>query len=238
MILRDDTNKENSLYHDALFWLELEEEDYKMTDFVRNINQGRNAALRKAMKYDRTWQHQDNNFDTIPIAYEDLVAGEYRYSILDKHNKIKRLRVKNKEGKYETVKAVDRRLLNDDDLDPSRTGVPAKYDKIGRVIRLTPVPDYGAEDGLEIEYQTGISYFTVDDLAKTSGFDDFYDRLMTLYAVKDYAAAKQLNNRLPIILTGIAEMENDLKDGFVERDMDDSPKMTLAGSDEYYDNLY
>ncbi len=237
MQFRNDTNKEYSLYHDTLYFLELEPDSYPMDVYTRNANFAQDKALIRIMSADRRWQFDPRTFNTVPIAKHDLQAGISRYTLSDEHLKINRVRAFYN-GSWHTLNPVDRRDLNDFELDKSRTGMPVGYDKLGRVIDLYPVPDAGATRGLEIEYQRGSNYFSVTDETKEPGFDPQFHRLVSLYAALDYAGAKGKNDRIPLIMTKIGEMERDIEHYYRDRDVDDRPKMTLAGTDEYVDNLY
>lgn len=228
MIFNGDANKQD-LCSDIDFWASTDETTYPLEDKARNSNFALSRITSKIMQFDRTWKHVSSNVTTIPIAVTDLEAGIDNYTFASTHLKILRVRIIGKDGKKKTLTAKDRRLMTDDEL--NATGEPETYDKIGFSLMPIPVPDYGATEGLEIEYQPGgsVDYFLPTDTDKEPGFNADFHRLVSLYAARDYCS---LHNpgRVAAIDTEIQRMEADLKQFFESRDIDDEPKLLVKKS--------
>lgn len=205
---------------DIDFWASTDATTYPIEDKTRNANFGLSRVTSKIMQFDRTWKHVSSNATTIPLATTDLVAGLDNYSFASTHLKILRVRIKGPDGKFFTLKAIDRRKVSDDLL--NATGTPENYDKIGYSLMPLPIPNYSAAAGIEIEYQPGADYFDVTDEEKEPGFNPDFHRLVSLYAARDYCSLHN-PSRLAIIDTEIQRMEADLKQFFESRDIDDEP---------------
>lgn len=223
MQFNEDANRQD-IVSDIDFWASTNSVTYPIEDKTRNANFGLSRVTSKIMQADRTWKHVSSNVTTIPIATTDIVIGLDNYTFASTHLKILRVRITGKDGKKKTLIAKDRRTLSDDDL--NATGEPIYYDKVGSSLMPVPVPDYAAEDGMEIEYQPGADYFEITDTIKTPGFNADFHRLVSLYAARDYCALHN-KERLPIIDAEIQRMEADIKDFFASRDVDDEPQLVL-----------
>jgi hypothetical protein len=144
------------------------------------------------------------------------------------HLKIRRLRVKDKNGEYKTLKPIDRRDADDDLL--NATGEPEFYDKDGMSIVLLPLNDYSATDGMELEFQRGAVYFLTTDTTKQPGFATPYHRLVSLYPAQDWLLANAtrqnpLTHRINLVNAYIKELETDLEDHYLNRDTDEAPTL-------------
>lgn len=214
---------------DINFWASTDDVSYPLEDKARNANFALSRVSSKIMKFDRTWKHVSSNATTIPIAVTDLESGIDNYSFATSHLKILRVRITDRNGVKKTLKAKDRRTMTDDEL--NATGEPESYDKIGFSLMPTPVPDYGATEGLEIEYQPGAEqdFFSPTDTTKEPGFNPDFHRLISLYAARDYCAIFN-RERLNIIDAEIKTMETDLEQFFESRDVDDEPKFKAKKS--------
>lgn len=231
MKIRDDTNEELSLYHDALDLVDSDTDNFPFSKFIRSANFALDAILRKIQKIDGRWQYADSNDTTLGIAVTDLVAGQEEYSLDDAYLKVRRIRIKNEQGDYVTIPAKDRRDLTDSELDGS--GMPEGYDKMGRSIMPFPVPAHSADEGVEITFQKGSNYFTVADTDKEPGVDSVFHRYVSLYPAREYAL-KYAPKRLKAIDAQIKELDAEVVDHFNNRDTDEAPVLTLEETTEQY----
>lgn len=236
MQIRNDTNKELSLYHDYLFWIagsrDASTTAYPFVDFVGSANFALDAVVRKIYRTDGRWQYDDLNHTDRPVATTDLVASQDNYTIADAHLKIARVRAKNKKGDFVTLEPKDRRDLSDGDL--TLSGEPRYYDKMGASIIPIPTPDYGSSGGLEIEFQRGSNYFDTDDTAKEPGIPSIFHRYISLLPAQDYALANKIADKLQAIQAKLTEMDADLIAFFSDRDRDDRGRFELERTIELY----
>lgn len=236
MEIRNDTNKENSLYHDYLFWIagsrDASTTAYPFVDFVGNANFALDAVVRKIYRTDGRWQYDDLNHADRPVATTDLVANQDNYTIADTHLKIARVRAKNQDGDYVTLEPKDRRDLSDDEL--SLSGEPRYYDKAGASLILVPTPDYDSSGGLEIEFQRGSNYFSTSDTDKEPGIPSIFHRYISLLPAQDNVLANGIPNKLQVIEAKLKEMDADLVAFFSDRDRDDRGRFETAPTLEHY----
>src|SRR5437763_632330 len=81
MRINDSSHKEQSLYHDFLFWTGAKEVSIDYTSFVRSANFALDAVVRKIFQTSGRWQFDDANDTDLPIATTDLVANQDNYTI-------------------------------------------------------------------------------------------------------------------------------------------------------------
>lgn len=223
MQFNSETNQQD-ICSDIDFWASTDSVTYPIEDKTRNANFALSRVTTKIMKADRTWKHVSNNATSIPIAVTSLEAGVDNYSLASTHLKILRVRIKGPDGVYRTVTARDRKGISDEIL--NTPGTPTSYDKIGGSLMPVPVPNYSADEGIEIEYQPGADYFLVTDTSKEPGFNADFHRLVSLYAARDYCAL-HAKDRLQLIDVEIQRYEQDIIDFFASRDIDDEPAFNV-----------
>lgn len=232
MRFNDATNKELSLYHDALMWAGAKELSFDITRFTRSANFALDAVLRKIYKADGRFQYDDFNNTDLPIATTDLVANKDHIPLEDGHLKVTRFRIKDKQGNWKTLKPVDRRELTDDQL--NETGEPEFYDKLGNNAFMIPKPDYSAEDGAELQFQRGSNYFAIDDTTKEPGFPVPFHRYISLLPARDYVLSETIPNKLQPIDTEIQRLDTELVEFFAFRDRDERPRFGVKRTTEFY----
>jgi hypothetical protein len=232
MRINDSSNKEQSLYHDFLFWTGAKNVSVDLTDFIRSSNFALDAVVRKIFQTSGRWQFDDANNSNLPIAITDLVAGQDNYTLADEHLRISRLRIKDKQGNWKTLRPIDRRDENDRQL--ARTGEPEVYDKLGRSVLPLPVPDYNAAGGVEITFDRGSNYFAITDTTKQPGIPSPFHRYISLYDARDYVLANEIPNKLQVIDTEIQRLDADLIQFIAYQDRDEKPSMSVKRTLEFY----
>lgn len=232
MKFNDSSDKANSLYHDALFWTGAKSTTLDIDDFTRSANFALDAVVRKIFKADGRFQYDDANYGDLPIATTTLESGADHVPLADEHLKVTRVRIKDKQGNWKTLTPVDRRDMTDDQL--SATGEPESYDKLGNNIFLLPIPDYGADGGVELQLQRGSNYFTTADTTKKPGIPSIFHRYISLYPARDHVLAKTIPNKLQAIDAEIQRLDADLIEFFAFRDRDERPRMTVRRTLENY----
>ena len=224
------TDKELSLYHDALYWAKANSTQLPVDpDFTRFANMALDTVDALIKKSDAVWEWDDSNNTDLPIATSDLVANQEDYSVPVTHAKILRVRVKDQGGSWVTLEPVDRRQVSDSELNDS--GTPSKYDKIGNSIFPIPKSSYSSTGGIEVQFQRGASYFTTSDTTKTPGFAVQFHRLISLYAALDYTDRNSMDRQSIKIRERIKEMREDLMDYYATRDHDSNPSLRVRKED-------
>jgi hypothetical protein len=242
MQINNSSDKANSLYHDAIYWLTGSRNSstaiLPIEDFIANANFALDDFVRQYFQVGGRWQYDDPNHvdgdgnPTLPIATLDLVANKPSYSIADEHLRISRLRIIDKNGNWKTLHPVDRRDLNDDQL--GETGEPDSYDKLGPALLMYPLADYGAGGGVELTFERGSNYFTTSDTTKVPGIASPFHRYISLYSARAQAIAKPLASKLQTLDAELKLMKLDLQNFLAYQDRDEKPRMTLKPTMEIY----
>ena len=226
MKINDPTNKSQSLFHTYIFWIsgsyETDATQYSTITFIGLANRALDKArirIMKAMNY--RFNADDQNFTTLSIGTTDVPANQDHISIADDHLTVRRLRIKDKQGKWKTLTPTDRRDLRDDELEA--TGEPEKYDKMGQSIFFHPIPDYSTE--AELEFDRSSSYFAENDTAKTPGIAEPWHPYVALFAAKEYMLANEIS-KFQAIDNAVKELDADLEIHYRDRDKSEAPAMT------------
>ena len=221
--------QEDDIVSDINFWCSTDSITYPIKDKTRNANFALARVSARIMRFDRNWKHVSSNATTIPVAVQDLVAGQDNYTMETKHLKVLRVRVMGSDGKMKTLTPTDRSKATDDLL--NATGEPTHYDKIGASIMPLPIPNYSAGGGIEIEYQPGAAddLFDVLDETKEPGFSSDYHRLISLEASEDYCALHN-RDRLIAIREAKKEIYDDMEAYYESRDIDDEPAFAVQNN--------
>lgn len=221
----------NSIVADIDYWAGTDSVTYPIADKTRNANQALSSVVEKIMRSAGRWQFDDTNYDDLPIATTDLIANQYGTSLATTHVKVARVRVKDTQGKWRILEAIDRRDLTEDQL--NETGVPKWYDKLGVSLFFYPLNNYGVEGGVEVQFERDADYFETDDTDKAPGFASPFHRLISLYAALDYTEPNELEARSRKIRARIEKMEAELVEFYSDRDRDDMPHMSTEGNKDY-----
>lgn len=230
---------ENSLYRDALAWAGASATDFPFDpDFVRNANLWLDLVTGYIMEFDGSWKWDDANRTTLPIGTGNLVSDQDNYSVSVGYLKLIRVRVKDQNGNWITLKPIQRRSLSDSDL--AASGTPTSYYKLGNSIFLTPIPNYALTGGIEIQVQKGGVYFTTDDTTKEPGYAPHLHRLNSLGPALDYldingpiARANAVRARIGVCPkngqpgSGLLGL---LAEHYSSRDYDQAPRLELEKS--------
>lgn len=232
MKIRDDADPAQSLYADYLFWTKATHSTEVFNEYIRNANFALDSVLRKVYQVDGKWQHDDANNTTFPIDTTNLVAGQGDYGLPASIWRIHRVRVKNSDGKYITLKPLDRAQVNDD-LE-SATGVPEAYDKLGSGILIYPAPNYSATAGVEVTYQRGSSYFLTTDTTKEPGIPPIFHRYISLYPARDYCATNEQGTQLAVVQNAIQALDQEVMELYSTRDRDGVEYMEIARRVAHY----
>jgi hypothetical protein len=228
MVFSDTTNK-LGLIQDIDFLLfgssAVQNTAYAIADRVRNLNSGWDEAVSELYKADPNFKWDDTTNSDFPLALVDLTANLDHYTLLDSMLVIHRVRVKDKNGDYKTLTAKNRAEFTDAEL--KATGEPDSYYKMGGAIFPVPIPDYGATDGVEIEFQRGGNYFAAADTTKTPGFNAQFHRFLSLSAALDYAVAAGLQKKISNLTALKEAMRVRMVQHYERRSPDAKPKISL-----------
>lgn len=214
MVYSNPTTKKG-IVEDCDWWAGTNATTYPIADKTRNANVAVDQISARILRNTYGSSFIDDNSDDFYIVYTDLVATQDNIRLEVSHLTVERLRVKNRNGKWKTLDFVARRELSDAELEA--IGVPEKFYRAGQSVLFSPIPDYSASGGVELEFQKGMDYFADVDTIKSPGFNPQFHRLISLYMARDYTAIKD-QKRYGVILKEIERMEEALDNHYQHRD--------------------
>lgn len=186
MLLQDNSNEYNSLYHATL-------EEARTTstqlpfnpDYLRSLNFWVKKVEALIKRQDGWWKHVDANItDKTLIAKFNLVSGTQSYVINAGWLKIARVRILENDGiTWRTLDNKNRANISDAEMASSDVRF---YYLLGGFLWLAGNPNYSQVNGIEIQYQTTTYQFTPSDTGKSVGFDPTFERLAVLGPAFDF----------------------------------------------------
>lgn len=198
---------------------------YSLIDRTRNINVSLDEVITELFSADPNFMWDDITNTDFPIATIDLEAGKDHYTLPDSSLVVHRLRAKDNNGKFITLKPVLRREISDQEL--AATGKPNKYFKIDNAVFLLPVPTYGQTQGLELEFQRGANHFTPDDTEKKPGFAAQFHQYLSLGASIRYTVANGMDEKYKLLNHLQEKILTKIKKHYKTRSPDEKPKLRL-----------
>ena len=223
------TDKSNSIIGDIDFLLfgtsETLNNSYSLADRTRNVNISLDEAVAEMFEADPNWDYDDTTNTDLPIATTDLEANQDNYSFPDSTLVINRVRIMDSNGVLQTLDPVTRAELSDTEL--RATGTPKKFYKKGASFFPVPVPDYGYEGGVEVEFQRGANHFSTADTDVAPGFNPLFHQILSVGAALRYAVANGMREKVTF-LNGIkAEITTKINKHYKARNKDEKRNITL-----------
>lgn len=223
-------DKSNSLVADIDFLLfgtsDIFNPDFSMSDRIRGINISWDEVVAELYKADPNHKWDDTTNPDLPFATLDMIATHDHYTLLDSALVIHRVRMKDNQGNLKTLTPVLRRELTDDDL--GSTGVPEKYYKIGGVVFPIPIPNYGATDGIELEFQRGANHFTIASTEDSPGFNSQFHQFLSIGASLRYAIAQGMSQKNRDLAIEKERLRNAIREHYQLRSPDERPRLKLV----------
>lgn len=227
------TDKSNSLIAHIDFLLfgngTVLNEDFTLVDRTRGINNAQDEIISEFFKADPNFMWDDTTNVDFPIAYHALEAGVTNIVLPDSSLVINRMRVKDTNGKYVTLEPVNRRELTDSELEA--TGTPNKFYKVDNALFPVPVPNYGATDGIELEFQRGANHFATTDTTRSPGFGSQFHSFLSIGASLEYAVGNGMNQKINALSVMKENMKKAIREHYESRSRDDRPQIKLKRTD-------
>lgn len=189
MLIRDDTNTYNSLYHRALEWARADSTNFTFEQYVGYANSWLDKVAAIIKRHDNTWKWKDTNDPNELISTSlNLQIGVSKYAISAAWLKIARIRLKQPDGTFRTLDRKDRRAFSDEELAGS---IITGYYFLGGHFYLGGIPAYGAANGLEVQFQGTAVHIDPDDLDNgvldmEPGFNPEQHEIIALGPALDY----------------------------------------------------
>jgi len=196
-----------------------------LKDFTRLINARYRQVNSWIWQASGSWEYDDSNYTDLPVATTDIVDEQQDYELPSTAQKIDRVEIKDTNGEWVTLKAIDKSMVQDALAEFYETpGIPKYYDLVGRSILLYPKPDtaqVGVDDALKVYFSRDIQEFSYTDTSTEPGFVSDYHRLLSLGAALDFAISRNMRDRIPYLREQLEQLKNDLQQfyGFRHRDL-------------------
>jgi|DEB0MinimDraft_6_1074348.scaffolds.fasta_scaffold32020_2 hypothetical protein len=157
MYINDSSNKYNSIYHNALKNVRLNETDttsYPFSDFIRDYNHAHNRLATVIMESDASFEFHDFNYTDLPVETANLIANQKTYQFTKYHAQIVGIAVK--DGNDVTVpQIVDERdpywLARFESGDTGETPTHVMF--YGNGYHFYPTPSVNVTDGIYLYFQ-------------------------------------------------------------------------------------
>lgn len=198
---------------------------YTTTAKTVDINNAFNRYMMLAISAEGKWQVDDSNHTDYPVVFGDLVSGQQDYSFTTDENgnqilDIYKVRIKNSNGEWSTLKQRDISSLNDEPLNSTSQGTPTEYDITANGIFLTVIPDYNSTDGLEIYVNRTPSYFLTSDTTKKAGIPWTHHEYLAIRPAYFYCLQKGLPQAKDLGVE-MQRMEQNIEKYYSDRNKDD-----------------
>lgn len=219
---------------------------YPAANMLVDLNIAYNRVTSLIIQSDGRWQWDDDNQSSSDQGSglggqtngtTALVANQQDYSFPVTYLKLLRVELKPQNSSF-FYKLFPRDI--DDPMygstmggiDTVSVGTPRWYDVVGHSVFLYPIPSYAQASSLRFYFQRGSIDFTSSDLSTGTlvpGFAAPFHDLLAYLVARDYVLA---NN--PALYAGYAravqEKELELQKYYAWRDHDDSPQLSMSGT--------
>lgn len=224
------------LYSDARYYCGLDETadttSYPIKAFTRNANMGLDRALMLILRADNIWVFDDsNNAGELLDISTNLVNGTLKYALSVTWLKITRIRIKDANGNWITLKPAEGRMQLGDATLTAPAGMPSSFYLMGNFLYFDKAPNYSSAGGIEVQFQRGSSYFIYTDTVKTPGFATHFHRLVSLYAALDFCEINTMADRVAMIQNKINQLEAELLIHYAGRETASKISMTMQRED-------
>lgn len=201
--------------------------DYSVEDRTRNVNRALDEVTAELFKADPNFRWDDTNNTDFPLATATLTSGLDHYSMPDSSLVVNRVRVKDSNGKWQTLEPKLRREFSDTELSSTNTGTPEAYYKMGGAIFPIPISNYTSSGGIELEFQRGGNYFTSDDTTDSPGFAPIFHIFLPVSAALDYARANGMTEKVNMLTAEKERIRMSMVEHYEKRSPDERPRISL-----------
>jgi len=218
------TNKELSLYHDALSLLGIPETDtttFAAATYTRYVNAWYQRMVFYIWRSSGMWQFDDSTATTFPEATTTLVAGQEDYTIPSGGLDVREVYVMNSGGDYQKLRKINPFAIGYARDEYYETdSMPAEYYLEGNSIIIKPAPaaaNVTLALGLKIILDRNVTLFAVGDTTKEPGFIAQFHRVLSLGAAYDFARAHNMVTKVATIKPDLDMMVREVEEYFSRR---------------------
>lgn len=151
-------------------------------------------------KVNKGWQFDDTYHTKYPIITMDIEANKRDYSFTTDEQgnfiiDIYKIMLTDANGNTKEIKQVDQQERGaPESFYSSQTGTPTKYDITASGIFFDVIPDFSADDAIELYINRPGMQFATTDTTKYAGFNPLYHEYLVLKPSYEYARDNGLPN--------------------------------------------
>ena len=217
---------------------------YPRLDKTARVNDAMEELVGMIVNSDGVWEWDDTNQTDMPNGTLTLVEGQELYTFASEYLKIKRMKVKDDDGKWQPLRQWDSQDIEEtgitienyygtDSSGNPNKGLPIKYDIIGDSFRLYPAPTSTSvtlSAGLKVEFvRTAVLFTPVSTTAADTtqpGLPSSYHVLLAYMAAIPFCMTYK-KDRLPLLQLKITQLTKDLIKFYSRRNPDRRDVMTM-----------
>lgn len=180
----------------ARFLTNTSSDTYEDNDIEMNINDWYKRVVSWIWEATGTWEYDDSNKTTLPVATADLGDGREDYTLPTDSQMIVEIEVKDNDGNWHGLDEIDKSEMDTPSEKYEDDGLPKFYDLIGNSAILYPTPsssDVTISNGLRVHVSRN-----VDKLSATTdkpGFNKQFHVILAYGAALDWCIAFQDSNK-------------------------------------------
>jgi len=197
-------------------------------EFVRLLNTRYRMADTEIWKATGTWDFDDSNQTTLPVATTTLVDSQHDYALPSTARKIDRVEAKDINGNWSLIGQIDKSTFKTEAITEFEDvdGMPKYYDLIGNSLYLYPAPDQtisATTGALKLYASRDIIGFSTTVNATTNavepGFDNHFHRYISVGASYDWSLTKGLK-KTPQLKQQVDELSYNIHEYYGARNRD------------------
>jgi len=198
---------------------------FPIEDFTRSVNTWLRKAVFLIWHSSSTWEFDDSNYTTLPVATADLVADQQDYSLPTEALDVQRVAVLNSSSDYVRLKKFSKEQIETSLSEYYEdSGMPAEYEVRAGSLFLYPPPATGSvttTKGLKIYIARDINPMEITDTDKELGIQEIFQPYVSFGAALDYAIAKNMSrDKITSLKVGLQEYKDTIKVYYAKRDKD------------------
>lgn len=207
---------------------------------LRRVNAALETCVAKIVTADGTWQFDDTNYTTLPIATGNLVAGQVSYTFSSDFLELEEVDILDLGGIYRRITPFDPEEtgMSFEEFTGTTTsatpnGFPQYYDKQGDSIRLSNAPqstNCTLTNGIKIRFKRTGDVFTAGQVTtgtKEPGIASPYHMLICYMMAVPYCMSYK-KDRVPLYEKKIDEMTRDMLKFYAHREQDKRKVITMS----------
>ena len=206
---------------------------YSSTNKRRNQNIAYQDVARLIWESDGTWNYDDSNNTTAPVAYRTVANASATYLVPTTAIRIESVEIKDSSGAWQKLKPITYSELT---VSPENyftgAGLPIQYALEGNEIRLFPAPGTGSvtmSSGMAVRLSRAVTELAVTATTGEPGFPSAFHRLLSCAAALDFTQDESQRKYLQVMK---ARLEQGLI-RFYSKRADEFPTRITPGAKKY-----